>query len=318
MDGTANNIFAGDYGKSIKPPFYNLNVNRMTRAKAQDMDTCIGESGLEMCNATEFGEVLNWWVTEPASFYMVAADGMSETGITRAFHVITTYLCYGTFSRQEGGQDMPVLLGCSDDTPNNGRYALSQMGRQAGAGVSGVGTPEHSFYNDCSYSLSFANMDTSVYRSKRIASGAHVPNPFNTSQFWFKVNYASNKAPEKALLFYGDQVVNLIQEFAGDQGIVYTTGVSDEIPDECVPYAFWFEYENVVERYPEEGSFLTYGLGSCTEDYHAPEGTEGECCHVELQLFLWDNNTMQRRNWVHKSIVLHREFKHLPRDSTES
>ena len=285
MDTSAKNIFAGNYGQSVKPPFYNLNINRMCRAKAQDMDTCIGDSEQDMCNGTLFNEVITWWMKEPADYYTVTSDGMTGTGITRAFHAISSFLCFGAWTQEAGGQDKPGLGRCSEDSPMNGRYAISSMALQVGAGVSGVGTANHSAFQDCSYSMSFANMRTSVYTSNRIASGAHMPNPFNPSQFWFKVNYASNQPPKKALLIYGGYEVNLIQEYAGSQGIVYTTNVTDKVPDECVPYAFWFEYDDVVERYPEEGSFLTYGLGSCTEDYHEPECTEGDCCDVRLQLF---------------------------------
>ena len=284
-DATANNIFSGDYGKSVMPPFYNLNINRMSRAKAQDMDTCIEEVSANMCNGTLYNETVSWWTTEQMSYYMTVSEATTGTGITRAFHVISSFLCSGSFYQFEGGIDQPALLECSEDFPNNARYGIIQMGRQAGPGVFGVGTANHSRFQDCSTALFMGNKKTSVYTSDRIASGAHMPNPFNTNQFWFKVNYASTETPEKALLFYGDQVIDLIQEFVGTEGIVYTTNVTDVIPDECVPYAFWFEYDDVVERYPEEGSFLTYGLGSCTEDYRAPECTDGDCCYVELQLF---------------------------------
>ena len=285
-DGTGENIYAGNFGWSAKPPFYNLNIGRMCQAKAEDYDTCPTKDPGFLCNGTGFMQTLNQWVYETGNYTVVATDKGSGNGITKAFQLVANRLCTGSYFRRSGGTTAPNMSECSEDTVNSSRYMFFRDTRQSGFGFSGIGSENHTRYNDFTFIWVPTDAETQVYTSNRIASGAHVPNPFNVDEFVFKVNYASGEKPTKALLLYGDQTIVLKEEFPGDEGIVYTSENMTDVPEECVPYAFQFEYDGVVETYPEKGKFLTYGLGNCTSDYIGDDCTEGACCDTKMGLFL--------------------------------
>ena len=284
QDKTASNIYATNLGYSARPQFYNLNAGRMCRAKAEDMDTCLDQNLPTLCNGTKYETYLFWWINDPGGYSLTLTGRATGTGITKAFHAVVTSVCGGRFRFTEGGVSKPTVFECPEDSDRLQRFAFFRDVRQTGCGFSGYGSEEHSKYNDSSNVWVVIDKDTLVYTYNNIASGAHVPNPFNMSEFVFKVNYDSSEPATKALLFFGNQVIELQPEFVGESAIVYTSPNMSDVPEECVPYAFWFEYDEIVERYPEKGSFLTYGLGSCTEDYRELECVDGECCNAGLQL----------------------------------
>ena len=286
-DNSWMNMTSGKYWYSANPPFYHLNLNRVSRAKAQDQDTCPEKESVSLCNGTDLETYMNWWVYEEFPYTIRTTSQLSGSRMTRPFHVVASSICDGQVGHKKGGIEDPQLVQCPlEPNQDDNRYGIAQYGRQMGIGFAGYGTPSHAEFGDSTYFMILADTDTELSMSHYIASGAHLINPLNTSEFVFKVNYDTSEEPEKVLLFYGNQVIDLQPEFIGDFAIVYTSANMSDIPDECVPYFFWFESEGGnVERYPEEGSFLTFGLGSCTEDYRESECIEGDCCDTQFELF---------------------------------
>ena len=285
-DESASNMYANDLGMSVKPHFYNLNINRMCRAKAEDMDSCLDQFEIELCNGTTYDEYRKWWVTDQGKNAISVTNAASGTGNNKAFHAVAFAVCNGMFRNTLGGTADPDFIQCAEDSADLMRYTFFNESRQTGCGFYGYGSEEHAEYNDSSYAWGVWVSETLVYTSNRIASGAHVPNPMNVDQFVFKVNYASTETLTKAQLVYGEQVIDLKTEFSGAGGIAYTSESMSDVPGECVPYYFQFEYDGTTETYPEKGKFMTFGLGSCTLDYVGDDCTEGACCNTQMKMFL--------------------------------
>ena len=90
-------------------------------------------------------------------------------------------------------------------------------------------------------------------------------------------------------------MIDLKTEFSGAGGIAYTSESMSDVPGECVPYYFQFEYDGTIETYPEKGKFMTYGLGSCTLDYVGDDCTEGACCNTQMKMVLRSTTKCKER-----------------------
>eukprot|EP00727_Mastigamoeba_balamuthi_P001004 m51a1_g10900 hypothetical protein (415) ;mRNA; f:32733-34537 len=257
-DNSGSNVFSSSSMPAVPPAPWNLNLNRAARAHSADvLAHCPTSLTHNDCNGTD-----TW--TRVAKFYTSTA-GTGEIFAPMSFHgfdaihwpawSIAAWVCDGTSGMSWGSDGSQFNLNnCPEDGPSAGhRSNIMTMGGEVGCGVAISGSTMISTCDTSTQQSSYSNSQTQV------ASGAHVTDVLHKGKFYFIASSAS-AVPSASVIVDGRRIA--MKPYAGT-----TTYTTDPVPftstERC--HSYYFQFSST--RFPAQGSYKTFGIGSCAEDY---------------------------------------------------
>lgn len=231
-------LMAATYS-AVDPLTYNNGLNQGARYHSEDMrDVC----GLQhdSCDGTI-------WSTRLWSYYP-SASGIGENvayGFTSPLDTLNQFLC-----------DRVASACAADGTPESGHRVniMRSEWKEAGMG----------FASTYWWTQDFAYATDSPVSTSTIVAGSHVMTGTTLRYF---ANYYSpgDIAQGVELVLDGTLVPMNLDLGGGDNG---TWSVTAATASSCQSYYFeGTDSIGQVWRYPGEGKFRTYGIGTCAEDY---------------------------------------------------
>ena len=227
---------------AVIPLTYHNGLNQGARYHSEDMrDNC----GLQhdSCDGT-------LWSTRIWSYYP-SANGIGENaayGFTSPLDTLNQFLC-----------DRVGNACAADGTPESGHRVniMRSEWKEAGMG----------FATTYWWTQDFAYASGAPAEVPALVAGSHVMTG-TTLTYFANYHAPGDTAQGVDLMLGGSPVAMSLDLGTADNG---TWSVTAAVASSCQSYYFTaVDSAGLVWRYPGEGEFRTYGIGTCTQDYQGP------------------------------------------------
>jgi len=260
-DSSISNVFNSSRYNNTDSILWNLNLNKAARAHSVDRSTCASNAGGSAhndCNGTDASVRVSKFYPnfEGEIFwdYPAWTFGGNASDLIWPFFAVSGWICDGALYSNG------MFKNCvADGTGDGHRMIIMQIGKEIGCGTEFV---KNRVTTTCDVG------SERFYSGRKIASGAHIFDPFLSNSYRYLANYndPTGGSLDNAQVIVDGLAISLTLESGSPNSGTYQSAVYP-IGNGCKSYYFEFSTNGTTERYPESGLFLTFGELNCSQDF---------------------------------------------------